>query len=223
MEIYIEKIVIINVFIHILLVLCVVYLTNNKINIRNLIISIVIGIINMYFYFLFNYELLSIIIVLINSLYLFRYIKSTLLYLMFNFILGGVTGIINLSITYYYEVILLCSIFILIIMFFLKKNHKIIKIVINDKYTLNCFYDTGCLINVGMTPVIVVSNKYDFNLELFTNIKINTVSGVSIHNVYKARNIYLLDKGKKVNKYCLIMYSNIEYDVIVGKNFIGGI
>lgn len=225
MEIYIEKIVIINVLIHLLLILATRYLTNNKINKNKTIISIVIGIINLYFYFLFNLYLLHYVLFIITSILPFNNIKSTLLYIILNFILGGVTGVVNLSISYFYEVILLCSIIMFIFIYILKKDNKQINIIIktDKEYMFKCFYDTGCLINIGLTPVIVLSDKFDINLEYFTNIKINTIAGETLHNVYKAKNVYVVDNNSKTEKHCLIIISNIDYEVIVGKNFLGGI
>lgn len=225
MEIYIEKIVIINVLIHLLLILATRYLTNNKINKNKTIISIVIGIINLYFYFLFNLYLLHYVLFIITSILPFNNIKSTLLYIILNFILGGVTGVVNLSISYFYEVILLCSIIMFIFIYILKKDNKQINIIIktDKEYMFKCFYDTGCLINIGLTPVIVLSDKFDINLEYFTNIKINTIAGETLHNVYKAKNVYVVDNNSKIEKHCLIIISNIDYEVIVGKNFLGGI
>lgn len=225
MEIYIEKIVIINVLIHLLLILATRYLTNNKINKNKTIISIVIGIINLYFYFLFNLYLLHYVIFIITSILPFKNIKSTLLYIILNFILGGVTGVVNLSISYFYEVILLCSIIMFIFIYILKKDNKQINIIIktDKEYMFKCFYDTGCLINIGLTPVVVLSDKFDINLEYFTNIKINTIAGETLHNVYKAKNVYVVDNNSKIEKHCLIIISNIDYEVIVGKNFLGGI
>lgn len=225
MEIYIEKIILLNTLIHTLLVLAVIFITNNKIKKRNFIISTLIGILNMYFYFLFTLDYIHYIIFLFFTIALFRNIKSTLLYFILNFILGGVTGVVNLSISYYYEVILVCSIIIIFIIFLLKKENNNVEIIIktDKEYKFNGFYDTGCLINIGLTPVIVLNEKYNINLEYFTNIKINTIAGETLHNVYKATNVYLFNNKKKVEKHCLIILSNIDYEVIVGKNFIGGI
>ncbi len=225
MELYIEKIVVLNIFIHLLLVLAVAYLTNNKINIFKTVISVLIGIINLYFFFLYNINIIHYIVFFIIAILPFKNIKSTLLYLVLNFILGGITGIINLSITYYYEVILISSILIFVLIYFLKKDHKEIYLIIktNKEYKFKAFYDTGCLINIGFTPVIVLSDKYDINLDYFTNIKINTIAGETLHNVYKAKNVYVVNNKKKIEKHCLIIISNIDYEVIVGKNFLGGI
>lgn len=225
MQIYIEKIVVLNVLIHILLILGVRYLTNNKTSLLKTIISIIIGIINLYFFFLCNLGILHYFIFLIIGILPFYNIKSTLLYLMFNIILGGITGIINLSINYYYEVIFLSCFVIFILIYILKKDIKHINVIINtDKeYKFKCFYDTGCIINIGFTPVIVLNEKYNINLEYFTSIDINTIAGCTKHKVYKANNVYLLNKNKKIEKHCLIILSNIDYEVMIGKNFLGGI
>lgn len=222
MEIYIEKIIILNIFIHLLMVYSTIFLTNNKVKKKNVIIGIIIGVVNMYIYFLFSVYTINYLTFIIIPLITFKEVKSTILYIMFNVILGGITGVINISINYYYEAIILCSIIILVIIYILKNdNNKKYKIIINDN-TYNCFYDTGCIVNLGLTPVIILSDKLKLNLELYSTMEVSTISGVTLHNVYKAKNVYLLS-NKKIEKHCLIIISKIDYDVIIGKNFLGGL
>lgn len=222
MQIYVEKIIIFNVVIHLLLIFITRYLTNNKINRIGLLIGVILGIINMYIYFFLNIIIVNYLLFIIIPSVTFKSIKSTLLYIMFNLILGGITGVINLSINYYYEVIFLCSISILLFIYILRKEPNNYKIDINGKI-YNCFYDTGCIVSIGLTPVIILNSKYNLQLEYFTTLEVNTIAGVTTHKVYKASSVYLLNNNKKTEKYCLIILSDIDYDVIIGKNFLGGI
>lgn len=221
MEIYVEKIIIFNILIHLTLVFATRYLTNDKVRKVGLISSVLLGVINMYIFF-FTPSFINYILIIIIALICFKSIKSTLLYIMFNLILGGITGVINLSIQYYYETILLCSISIIIFIYFLRKEKNEYKISINNKI-YNCFYDTGCIISLGLTPVIVVNANLNIELVYFSDIEINTIEGINIHKVYKAKDVYLIKNKVKIYKNCLIIKSNIDYDVIIGKNFIGGI
>lgn len=222
MEIYVEKIVLLNVIIHLSIVFIVVYLTNNTINKKGLFIGSIIGVINLYLYFFVNIMYIHYICFFLIVLITFKDIKSTLLYLMLNFILGGISGVVNISINYYYEVIVACTLVIFLLVYLLKNKSDSYKIIINDNI-YKCFYDTGCIINIGLTPIIIVNENLNLDLEFFTTIEINTIAGTTIHEVYKANNIYLLNNNKKIEKYCLIIISKIDYEVIVGKNFLGGI
>lgn len=225
MQIYIEKVIILNIIIHLILIITTNYITNNKPKISKIIISIILGTINLVYYLLYpNYYMKYLIIII--AFITFVNIKSTLIYLMLNFILGGITGVVNLSINFYYEVIILASVVILFVIFYFKQEtEENITIIIKTKeeHHFKAFYDTGCLINVGLTPVIILNEKYDIKLSYFTSIEVNTIAGVAYKEVYKAEGVYIYKNNKMIEKHCLVIKSNIEYDVIIGKNFIGGI
>lgn len=224
MEIYIEKVLVFNILIHLLLVITIIFLTNNKVLKRNILIGIILGTINLLFYLKTQNNIPKLVFVIVPFITFYN-IKSTLLYLMLNICLGGVTGVINLSFEYYYEVIFLFSIIISLITIFLRNNtNKLIVIINADKeHKFISFYDTGCIVNFGLTPIIILNEKFNIKLSYFSEITINTISGETKHKVYKAKNIYLMQNNEKIEKHCLIIKAKIDYDVIVGKNFIGGI
>ncbi len=228
MEIYIEKIIILNIIIHLLLVVTTNFITSNKSKKKLIVISTILGSGNLFcslFYPNTMYTYSYFIVIIISFISFFN-IKSTLIYLMLNFILGGISGVVNLSINYYYEVIIISTIVILFIIFYFKNQHcNEFKIIIkeNKEYKLNAFYDSGCLINIGLTPIIILNEKFDIDLEFFTTFNVDTIGGTTTHKVYKANNIFLIENNKKIEKQCLIIKANIAYDVIIGKNFIGGL
>ncbi len=228
MVIYIEKVIIFNILIHLLLVLITYYITNNKVNKIMLIISLLIGSVYMFVYLLFPHNIFfSYIIIILIGYIPTKQLKSTLIYFMLNFTLGGIVGVINLSLKYYYEILLMFSILLLFIFIYIKNKDsnqfKHIVIVSNKEYKLKAFVDTGCDINLGFTPIIIISECIDIELEYFTDLEVDTINGKKIQKVFKAKRVFLLKKNTKIEKNCLFIISKIDFDVIVGINFLGGL
>lgn len=177
-------------------------------------------------FFIYNYKLVYylkylipfFIVYLSFKTNIYTYIKATLIYYLLSFLYGGVGTLIHISGNIKYLIMLVVSFVFFIIIYIFFKNKRIdiyyqLKyIFLNKEYKINAFLDTGCNIFYKGYPVIILNNKYNFNIIPIDYIEIS--SGLSKNKTP----IFYIDKlfvGKKqVSVYCVFL--DIDYDAIIG-------
>lgn len=238
--IYIEKLILIDLLIHI----SFIYLTSmicaikvRKINILfSSIINIVLIIIYIYFYknILLNL-FFSVVIALISFLgvTIKMIIKEAILYLLLNILLGGLSEILYICnikgcLALIALVFFMTTIVIAYMIFFkinISFNCLIYEMYIvhkRKKYRLIGYLDTGNFMqSENNVPVIVLSTKYKIG-DFIKNERCITISGQKELKLYKVDNIYLKIKKryKPINAY--IVYSHLNYDCMFGLKIIEG-
>lgn len=232
MIVYVEKILIINILVHLIIIISTHFILNNAISKKGTFVSVIIDacfmLMNIY-YPEYNENTIFFIGIIIATIpFKSQKCYAAILYHILNFMLGGVSDIITISVKYFYEVILVVAGILLVTIIYFSRNKtdnkmKITIIDDNNIHTLDAFVDTGCQIYCGLTPVLLVNEKIKLDLKYIEQIKVETISGEKLMNIYKARRVYCINNKTKVEKHCFIAFSKMDYESIVGKNVIGGL
>lgn len=237
---YIELIVALNILIHINFIKLSNFIMNRKNNWILISISSLIDGLYVTCYLLIPQKVDSFryLIILILSILPFVNRRTTvtlfscIIYLMFNFILGGFTGII-INIINYYFIVLVGLIFINLIFclyaVFRRNNVNnkslIYKIIINENdkdYLLLGFCDTGNFLKTDNNiPIVFVNRKYKFG-RYYKTILIQTVGQKYEIGIYKLNSFKICVNNKYIKKDVYISYSDISYDCLFGCDLIGG-
>lgn len=234
---YIEIIIGLNVLIHWSLVVVVCYLFRCKVRRIFTLISVVIDVFYIFGYLFYPYDLESfkyILIFIISYLpFMSKRLSDSLfkmlIYLMFNFTLGGTSKIIFLIINNFIGVIISLFLILLIVSIFviyrrLYVNVKCLEydVLIDEKYYLKGFYDTGnFLLDDKNIPVVFVKNGYCFG-KYVKDLSVKTVTGFNSVKLYDVDSFMIKINNKYIKKDVYIAYSDIAYDVMFGSDLLGG-
>lgn len=157
---------------------------------------------------------------------------STIIYLMFNFILGGFTGII-INIVNHYLIVLGCLLMINILFslyaifkrYHINNKKLIYEIIIKDnkkEYMLLGYCDTGNFLKTDDNiPIIFLNKKHKLG-KYYKSIPIQTVSNKYDISIYKIESFKINLNNKYIEKDVYIAYSDINYDVMFGYELLGG-
>lgn len=238
--VYIEKIILVDLFIHFVILYLSSYLCKKKLSKIRLIYSCILNIslIIIYIYITKNTKLilcLSIIIALLIFLTtnIKSMLKETIIYLSLNFLLGGIVEIIYIgSIISNWLLILIAFLFFIIIVLLnefynlrFSLNYLYYKIIIiNDhkKIELDAYLDTGNFLeSKDFLPIIVLSKRYKIG-KFIKEEDCFSITGEKKIKLYKVQKILISSKTgfKEVNAY--LTYSNLKEDAMIGLKVIGG-
>lgn len=237
---YIELIVLLNILIHVSFIKLSNFIMKRKNNwILILLTSIVDGI-YIVMYLLIPEEVESIKYLVIMFLAIIPFVNkrlsntlfSSVIYLMFNFILGGFSGIVY-NIVNHYIVVIFCLFTIYLVFasyalykrYFIKEKRLLYEILINDnkqEYKFIGFCDTGnFLVTDENIPIVFLKNNYKIG-KYFKDIEIKTVSIVKRIAIYKVESFQIKINNTYYKKDVFIAYSDINYDVMFGYILLGG-
>lgn len=223
MVIYIEIFLLVNIIISLITLIIIHEVTYIKYS-KLIIIGQIINIIYLLF-FIYNYRLANyikylipfFIIILSFKTNIYTYIKVTLIYYLLSFLYGGVGTLISISgnLKYFIILIICVSFFIVIYLFFKKKRIDVFYILkfnfLNKEYNVKVFLDTGCSIFYKGKPVIILNNKYQFNIYPIDKIKISGIKDEILDLYY----IDLVSINKKqMSLYCVFL--DMDYEGIIG-------
>ena len=237
---YIELIVLLNILIHLSFIKLSNFIMNRKNNWVLILISILIDGTYITLYLLIPEEVDAYKYLIILFLSIVPFISkrititlfSSIIYLMFNFILGGFTGII-IKIVNHYLIVLGCLLMINILFsiyaiyrkYHIRNNNLIYKILIKDnkkEYSLLGFCDTGNFLKTDDNiPIIFINKKYKLG-KYYKTIPIKTVSNNYDIAIYKIESFKINLNDKYIEKDVYIAYSDINYDVMFGCDLLGG-
>lgn len=227
MIIYIEVVIIVNLLIHLFSLFIIkelLYLKFSKLIYFSLILDVIY--ILMYIYgtnfLIIKYIFPFILVLFAYKLDIFSYLKSVILYYILNYFLGGISLTLNISGNFGYLIIFGIFIFlVLIIYIFFKKRIIKINYLVSYKfksknYNLKAFLDTGCDIYYNGYPVIIINQKYEFNI--YTDEHITYFSG----DIKTIKKVYLINEIKieKQLKRCYCIFLDIPYEAIIGTNML---
>lgn len=237
MKVYIDLIILIDIFFDTLIILGVALLFNYHLNLKKIILANLIGslailfsIFNINKYLVYLLSLLISVFMVLVSFGKKNILTNLFYFYMFAIILGGLGNIFTVN-KYYQNLILLllCAPLIIILyirqekkyQYYLNKIYDVIIIDDNKTYKFNGFRDTGNNLIYQGIPVIMINNKY-FNKNNYFNVKCNV-----LNNVIDVKCVYV-DKViiDGVIIQCLIglVDNNIfnkDYDVILNENLKG--
>lgn len=237
---YIEVIVLINILIHISFIRLSNFVMRRKNNWITIVLSCLLDGIYVVLYLLMpeHVEFLKYLMILILSILPFigrsltTTLFNTIIYLMFNFILGGFSGLM-IKIINHSLVVIICLIVINLAFGFYsiyrrfhindKKNlYDIIIIDSNKTFYMKGFYDTGnMLVTDNNIPIIFLNKKYKIG-KYYKKITINTISGSNEIELFKIDCLRIKINEKYIKKDVYISYSDISWDVLFGSDLLGG-
>ena len=227
MVIYIEVLLIVNVLIHVFTILLIKETTYLKLK-KGFYFSIVFDLLYMLLYvYQFDLSCIKYFIpfLLVSMSFkadLITIIKLTLIYYIISYVIFGLA--INLKICSSYQYLLIFIIFLIfisIIYVFFKRKQILIKYKIeytykNKVYKLDAFFDTGCNLLYKGLPVIIINNKYSFNIHTDDVIYISAANSSSYEKVYIINELKF--NNKRIKCYCVFL--DIDYEAIVGVNLV---
>lgn len=237
--VYIEEIIAIDVLIH----LSFVYLTDifciERVRLFNLILSISINILLIFFY-LYGYKnmLLTYGIILLISFSAFfklnlkAMIREVFVYFSFNFLFGGLASVLYLSDRLKFWEILLLFILLnmIIIIYHLIYNgyfqlkgllYKVILEEKNHKYVIRGYLDTGNFMLHNEIPILVLSKKYHIGKKVAVD-EAYTISGNKTIELYKVDHVYVYSNKRYSERNAYIAYSKLHFDAMFGIKFLEG-
>lgn len=225
MIIYIEVFLFVNVMIHLFTILIigeVFYLKIKKTFLLTILIDIIYILLFVYNFelFLIKYLIPLLFIFLSFKTNLYTLLKSTLVYYILNFLLGGMVVTINISGNSGYLIVFIIYLLLvgIIYLFFKRKEINIIyKIEFNfrnKKVKLNAFYDTGCNLLYKGYPVIILNKKYKFDIKTYEYLNYSSGGEVLLEEIYLINNLKI---GKSEIK-CYCIFLDIDYEAIIGSN-----
>lgn len=238
---YIEIIVLINVIIHYGLTVITGYISSIKINQILLFVSVILDIIFvlLYLYIPYQFEPYKYIFILLIAIIpsinkgSIRCLFYTLIYLMLNFTLGGITDIIYSYINNF-SAIILALIFIVVITLFVyvykkqKLNYDkfIYDVILEfDKKVvkLKGFCDTGNFLkNDDLIPVVFVNKIYSMG-KFVKKINISTINSNDFVEIYIINSFKIKINKKFVKKDVYIAFVDTgNNDVMFGIDILGG-
>jgi hypothetical protein len=153
---------------------------------------------------------------------LYTFFKSTIVYYILNFLLGGIVITINISGNSGYLIVFIIYLFLvfLIYLFFKRKEINITYQIEfkfrNKKVKLNAFYDTGCNLVYKGYPVIILNKKYKFDIKTYDYLNYSSGGEVLFEEVYLINNLKI---GKSEIK-CYCIFLDIDYEAIIGSNLV---
>lgn len=235
---YIEIIILINLIIHISIVRLCLYILRQKPSYIFIFLSVVADIVYVILYLLMPYEVEAykyVFIFLISALpFLNKEISKTLtlssIYLMLNFMLGGMSEQLYLIINNFFAVILgLFLIYLVIFIVFYSKKFKnkslYYEILITDnkkRYKLVGYCDTGnFLTDENNIPIVFINKKIKVG-KYKKNIIVNTVSLSKELRLYEVDSFLIKINKKYIKKDVYLAYGDISFMVLFGLDILGG-
>ena len=237
---YIEIIVLINLVIHLCFVKFSNYILRNKRNIWLIGLSMILDSLYVvsYIYFPYHIEKYRYLIIWIISVVPFiskgvnKTLSLSLVYLMFNFTLGGISEIVYQLVTNFWAVIisliLFCFIFSLYSIYkrFHSYNEKLVYDVIlkdnNQSFYLQGYCDTGnFLATDNNIPIIFINPKIKIG-HFVKEIEVQTVSLKRVISLYEVNDFKIKINKRYVKRDVYIAYANISHMVMFGLNVLGG-
>ena len=83
-------------------------------------------------------------------------------------------------------------------------------------YKISAFYDTGCNLVYKGLPVIILNDKYNFNIETSDKVLFHNGIGEFYQDCFYIKNLHI---GKsEIECYCIFL--KIDYEAIIGSNII---
>ncbi len=161
-------------------------------------------------------------------------VKTSLLYLAFNIMLGGMAeilylgGILNGYILLISLVFLLCLLMIYKIVFKgIKSKNLIYQLIIIEnkkKIVLDAYLDTGNFLqDYNNNPVIVVNKRFkNYFKRPSSTVPCQTVNNISYMNTYKFEKGYIKLNNHYKEIEGSIVFSNIAFEGMIGLDIIGG-
>lgn len=224
MVIYIELYILSNIIIHLytsFLIRYLLFIPFKKTFLIGLILDVIYSLLYIYhqeYFIIIKYFFPFFLTLLGFKVNFYEFIKVTFLYYLINFLFGGVSLIINLSVNI--KLICLLIIFLIITIFIIyyfnindyKKYIRLRFVFKNKKYCINAFCDSGCNLMYKLLPVIVLHQKYQFNIKTQDKIEIDNGYSKYLKECYYLNEIYI-DK-RKIS--CYVIFLDIKYDAIVG-------
>lgn len=158
-----------------------------------------------------------IIIFIVSMITFGKKFKPFILYLLLNFLLGGIAGLWNLGLYYQYLLIIVLSYGLIALGEIYISNSSGVRnlyheIIINGHNILG-FLDTGNDLMVDGIPVIFLKKYID--LPFYKTIKYKTVMGSDKLDIYLG-NIFINDKEVK----CFIAFKDIDYECLLNVNLL---
>lgn len=237
---YIEIIVLTNLLIHTFMVFVSNFIFKQKCSYLMLGISSIIDIIYTTLYLLIPYQLEDYKYVFIILISIIPFLKkgitkallSSLVYLMMNFTLGGISEQIYLIINNFWAVfiaLLSMMILFLFIRIYKKINFKhnellySIEIIDNKKILkLKGYCDTGnFLVTDNNIPVVFINKKYKIG-NYKKSINVNTVSTKRPIRLYEVESFKIEINGKYIKKDIYLAYGDISFSIMFGLDLLGG-
>lgn len=233
---YIESILLLNIFIHIITSISTSFITSIRISKLRLSITSILDSFYMVIYVYYPEYTLYIKYILgsILSLILFKgSIRGIIIYNSMNILGGGGAYILYLS--SHLNIISLVLMFVVLYIFIFFYN-SINKASINFKelfykvsieykkqrIELNCYLDTGDFLKSDdLINVIFVNKKYKIG-EYKKNNKSRSINVCNDVELYTVDKVYIFINNKWKKRDCYISYIDIPYDGIFGLDFLGG-
>ena len=232
---YIEVIVLINILIHFSFIRMSNFIMRRKNRWLPIILSILLDVVYVILYLLIpeKVESLKYIVILVLSILPFisksltTTLFNTIIYLMFNFILGGFSEIM-MNIVNHYLLVLLCLVVINILFtlfavykkIHIKERKHLYDILVFDnkqKYEFKGFCDTGnLLVTDGNIPVVFINKKYKIG-KYYKNMMVNTISGNKEIELFKIDKFMIKVNEKYVKRDVYISFVDIRWDVLFGE------
>jgi hypothetical protein len=153
---------------------------------------------------------------------LYTFLKTTIVYYILNFLLGGIVVTINISGNSGYLIVFIIYLLLvfLIYLFFKRREiditYKIEFYFRNKKVKINAFYDTGCNLLYKGYPVIILNKKYKFDIKTYDYLNYSSGGEVLFEEVYLINNLKI---GKSEIK-CYCIFLDIDYEAIIGSNLV---
>lgn len=237
---FIEILILVNVYIH--FELCVIsgYVASVKISKKLLFLSILLDvffvILNAYFPYQFEpYKYIFIVLIsIIPSVNKggYRCLFFSLIYLMLNFTLGGITDLIyNVINNIWALFISLFLIGVTITFIIIYKRQKVnydklfyeVSIEYESKVIkLKGFCDTGNFLQYDdMIPIVLINDKYKMG-SVYKQIKLNTINFSSNVDMYKVDKFIIKINNKEKLKDVYVVYISMKYDAMFGIEILGG-
>ncbi len=238
---YIEVIIIVNIYIHLIIGCCTYLLLNIRINKLLLFISSLIDLIYMVIYIYFpEYTLyikypfgiiLSLVLCIKSGI--LNIIRGVVIYNGLNILLGGKAFILY-SVSYLNNFVLFLLVSLSFFSVYIYKStykvnlninelfYKLEIIYENKKIELMCYLDTGdFLVSDDLVNVIFINRKYEMGRFIKTQFS-KSIGVINKIDLYMVDKIYLYINNKKYQKMAYISYIDLSYDGIFGIGFLGG-
>ncbi len=235
---YIEKILLVDSVIHYSLVNVSSYLTLSKVNKRRFLISILLNLIMVSCYILGQRGIgiyLTSSIICIYPFYtknIKKIFKPSFIYLMLNFLLGGIveavylTSIVSTLFIFIILVILIISVVIYKLIYNIKINlnnlyYDLILIDKKNKYIVKAYLDTGNFMESNNRSIMILNIGKTIGRKIGVDYS-TSISGTKEISLYEVDRIYLKKDKKYIEIDAYLIYENIKFDALIGLNIIGG-
>lgn len=223
MILYLDIILFMNFVVNYCFLELIYILFNEKIKVFRIILSSVVSILLLFFFFT-NYQIYNVIKICGGMLLVFigikyvsilKYIVMVSLYYILEFSFIGLLQVFNIKGIFGLVFLLLTCLLLLICS--KKKNiyknntYKVIIEIDDLNIELNGFLDTGNVSTCNDLPIIFIDNKYYVKtMQVNKEVIIKTINDERIVKCYKPKKVFIMEKNKKIQKECLIAFSTLD-------------